>query len=311
MDEIIRLFPETIQKSFIRKLNDNWHHLQEIRIRLDKPIELIFDEQTEWIKNMCPTRKDTMYILNQLSEFSLYRMEDELRQGFITIEGGHRVGIAGKVNTIGGEVKAIQHITFMNIRVAKEKIGVAHPFMPFIYNGGKYDNTLLVGAPQTGKTTIIRDMARLIASDQGNTSGKKVGIVDERSEISGSIKGVPQHTLGLRTDVMDACPKAEGMMMMIRSMSPEVLIIDEIGSKKDVTALMEAINAGVTVICSIHAQTLEELRKRPSIQPLFANNVFKRFILLERGLKPGKVKAIYNENEENIYGNRHRGVLTK
>lgn len=309
MNEITRLFPETIQKRFIKQLHNHWHHLQEIRIRLDKPIELIFDQHTEWIKNILPTKKDTMYILNQLSEFSLYRMEDELREGYITIEGGHRVGLAGKVNTLRGEVKAIQHITFMNIRIAKEKMGVALPFMPFIYNGYQYENTLLVGAPQTGKTTIIRDMARLISSNSGHASGKKVGIVDERSEISGSIKGIPQHTLGLRTDVMDACPKAEGMMMMIRSMSPEVLIVDEIGSEKDVAALMEAIHAGVTVICSIHAQTLEELKKRPSIQPLFTNSVFKRIILLERGNEPGKVGAIYNEYGENIY--RKYEVLEK
>lgn len=301
MDEIIRLFPEIIRQRLIRQLNNNWYSLQEIRIRLDKPIELIFDGHTEWIKSIRPTTKDAMYMVNQLSEFSLYRMEDELREGYITIEGGHRVGLAGKVNTLGGEVKAIQHITFMNIRVAKEKIGAAQPFLPFIFNGYEYENTLIVGAPQTGKTTIIRDMARLIASDHGNILGQKVGIVDERSEISGSIKGVPQHNLGTRTDVMDACPKAEGMMMMIRSMSPEVLIIDEIGSEKDVIALMEAIHAGVTVICSIHAHTLEELRKRPSLQPLFINEVFKRIILLERGSKPGKVKGIYNQFEEKIF----------
>src|SRR5699024_4253643 len=125
MEEIIRLFPEIIQRNLIKKLNNNWMELQEIRIRLDKPIELIFDEHTEWVKGICPTRKDAIYIMNQLSEFSLYRMEDELREGYITIEGGHRVGLAGKVNTFGGEVKAIQHITFMNIRVAKEKIDVA------------------------------------------------------------------------------------------------------------------------------------------------------------------------------------------
>lgn len=301
MKEIIRLFPEMIQNRLIKQLHEHWHHIQEIRIRLDKPIELIFDRHTEWMTDIRPSRKDTIYIMNQLSEFSLYRMEDELREGYITIEGGHRVGLAGKVNTLGGEVKAIQHITFMNIRVAKEKIGVALPFMPFIYNGYQYDNTLLVGAPQTGKTTIIRDMARMISDHRGNTSGKKVGIVDERSEISGSIKGIPQHTLGLRADVMDACPKAEGMMMMIRSMSPEVLIVDEIGNEKDVAALMEAINAGVTIICSIHAQTLDDLKKRPSIRPLFMNSVFKRIILLERGNEPGKVGAIYNEFNENIY----------
>lgn len=300
MEEIIRLFPDNLKKPIVHQLNNRWHILQEIRIRLDKPVELIFDQHSEWIESTQATRKDTIFLLNQLSEFSLYRMEDELREGYITVEGGHRVGLAGKVNTIKGEVKAIQHITFLNIRIAKEKIDAARTFMPFIYNG-EYLNTLLVGAPQTGKTTIIRDMARLIASNQGPISGKKVGIVDERSEIGGSIKGVPQHSLGVRTDVMDACPKAEGMMMMIRSMSPEILIVDEIGSEKDVLALMEAIHAGVTVICSIHAKTLDELKGRPSLKPLFANQVFKRIILLERGNIPGKINAIYNQQGKNLY----------
>src|SRR5699024_7775966 len=113
MDEIIRLFPEHIQGILQKYLFDEWNRLQEIRIRMDKPIELIFDDHTNWIKEMTPTKRDTIYILNQLSEFSLYRMEDELRDGYITIEGGHRVGLAGKVNTLGGEVKAVQHITFM------------------------------------------------------------------------------------------------------------------------------------------------------------------------------------------------------
>lgn len=299
MKEIIRLFPEHLQKSIIDQLTGRWYILQEIRIRLDKPVELIFDEHSEWIEDFRPTQGDTVYLMNQLSEFSLYRMEEELREGYITIEGGHRVGLAGKVNTLGGEVKAIQHITFLNIRIAKEKIDAAKPFMPFIYKRG-YVNTLLVGAPQSGKTTIIRDMARLIANNR-EREGKKVGIVDERSEIAGSIKGVPQHTLGVRTDVMDACPKAEGMMMMIRSMSPEVLIVDEIGSEKDVTSLMEAIHAGVTIICSIHANSLDELKNRPSLAPLFHNEVFKRIILLERGRKPGKINAIYNQDGDNLY----------
>ncbi|WP_404453372.1 stage III sporulation protein AA [Oceanobacillus kapialis] len=299
MEEIIRLFPKGIQVQIEKHIAGRWNELQEIRCRLNKQVEVIYNAKNEWVTDVTLTKQAFTYMVNQLSEFSLYRMEDELREGYITIEGGHRIGIAGKVNTLQGAVKAIQHITFLNIRVAKEKIGCADNIMPSIYHRG-YVNTLFVGSPQSGKTTLLRDTARQIASGWNGVAAKKVGIVDERSEIAGSIKGVPQHNIGIRADVMDACPKAEGMMMMIRSMSPEVLIVDEIGSQKDVQALLEAINAGVIIISSIHGRSLEELKKRPSLHKLFEQQVFQRVILLERKRVPGLIKNIYNEYGENI-----------
>ncbi|MUK87158.1 stage III sporulation protein AA [Ornithinibacillus sp. L9] len=308
MQEILRLFPNEIQYGIQTKLENRWDKLQEIRLRLNQPIEFIFDDGVEWLHTFKPSRKDGMYMVNQLSEFSLYRLEDELREGYITIEGGHRVGLSGKVNTLGGSVKAIQHISFLNIRIAKQKIGVAKSIIPYLYER-KYLSTLFVGAPQSGKTTLIRDITRIIASGWKNVSPRKVGVIDERSEIAASIKGIPQHDVGIRTDVMDACPKAEGMMMMVRSMSPEILVVDEIGSEKDVEALLEAINAGVVVICTIHGQSLDELKKRPSIQPLLQHRVFKRIILLDNNRNPGMVHKVYNEKEENIL--LKTGVLTR
>ncbi|WP_026906660.1 stage III sporulation protein AA [Paucisalibacillus globulus] len=300
MYEILRLFPDEIKTAIKLKVGKRWDKLQEIRVRLNQPIELIFDSGMEWITQARPNKKDNTFIVNQLSEFSLYRMEDELREGYITIEGGHRVGLAGKVNTVNGSVKAIQYITFLNIRIAKEKIGVATKVIPYLYEN-RFLNTLFVGSPQSGKTTLIRDVIRIISSGWNQVPPKKVGVVDERSEIAACLKGIPQHNLGNRTDVLDACPKAEGMMMMIRSMSPEILVVDEIGSEKDVQALLNAINAGVTVICTVHGQTLEELMKRPSILPLLEKKVFGRIVLLKGQSSPGAIKSIYNENEKNIY----------
>ncbi|WP_205317599.1 stage III sporulation protein AA [Oceanobacillus zhaokaii] len=299
MEEILRLFPPDIRQAVKEKVGNRWNILQEIRIRIDKPMELSFDMKTEWIGNNRPNQQDGLFIVNQLSAFSLYRMEDELREGYITIEGGHRVGIAGKVNTLKGSVKAIQHITFFNIRIAKEKIGAAIALLPYIYEQN-YLNTLIIGPPQTGKTTLIRDITRVIASGWKKAEAKKVGVIDERSEIAASIRGVPQHDIGLRADVLDACPKAEGLMMMIRSMSPDVLIVDEIGGKEDIAALIEAINAGVTIICSIHGQDLDELKKRPSLQILFEQKVFQRMVILEKQNKPAQIQRIYDQNEINI-----------
>lgn len=300
MDEILRLFPEAIRMAIKRKVRDRWRLLQEIRFRVERPIELIFDHRTEWVDIIKPDRDDGIFILNQLSQHSLYRMEDELREGYITIEGGHRVGLAGKVNTQNGSVKAIKHIAFLNIRIAKQIIGAGTKVLPHMYKDGGYLNTLFIGPPQTGKTTLIRDLVRLIANGWENVAAKKVAVIDERSEIGGSIKGIPQHDLGKRADVMDACPKAEGMMMMIRSMSPEVLVVDEIGGEKDVQALMEAINAGVSVICSIHGQSLEELEKRPSLQSVFSQHVFQRMILLDKHGAPGKIRTIYSPYDATI-----------
>ncbi|WP_053219244.1 stage III sporulation protein AA [Virgibacillus senegalensis] len=299
MEEILRLFSEPFRTRLAGIIGHRWTSLQEIRVRISRPIELIFDSGNEWTKGLSPLKEDGMYILNQISQFSLYRLEDELREGFITIEGGHRIGLSGKVNTVNGSVKAIKDISSFNIRIAKEKQGTAEAIIPFLFEGD-YLNTLIIGPPQTGKTTMLRDIVRLVSSGWGQVTGRKTAVIDERSEIGGSVNGIPQHNLGPRTDIMDACPKAEGMMMMIRSMSPEILLVDEIGSTQDVQALMEAMHAGVKVICSIHGEHLHELKKRPSLLPLFESRAFQRYLVLERKSAPGALKCMLNESGERV-----------
>ncbi len=247
---------------------------EEIRIRINRPIEITSKGEPYFIPYIV-TEEDAEQIINKLANFSFYTLEEELKKGYITIPGGHRVGLAGKVILENGLVKAIRNLASFNFRIAREKIGVANPYIPVLYRN-RWRHTMIIGAPQSGKTTLLRDIARIIST--GDTKRKipplKVGIVDERSEIAGCVHGIPQLEFGPRVDILDACPKAEGMMMLIRSMSPDVLIVDEIGSKKDSEAIMEAANAGITLIMTTHGNSYEEIKKRPNLTEILRSRGF-------------------------------------
>ncbi|HHY73082.1 MAG TPA: stage III sporulation protein AA [Bacillus bacterium] len=300
--EIFDVLPKTIVERICQYSQSVQEKIEEIRIRIDRPLELVIDGEPFYPNGYIVTKHDGLNLLNKLSDYSIYTLEEELKRGFITIRGGHRVGLAGKVITEKGQVKAIKEVTSFNIRVAKEKIGICNYFIPYLYND-RWLNTIIFGSPQTGKTTLLRDIARAISSGnyERNIPSFKVGIVDERSEIAGCVKGVPQHHFGPRLDVLDACPKAEGMMMLIRSMSPDVLVVDEIGREEDTEAILEAVNAGVRLIVTVHGFDIEDLYRRPSLKSLMELQVFERFVGLTRAFGPGTVTSILDKNGEVIF----------
>jgi stage III sporulation protein AA len=220
-------------------------------------------------------------------------LEEELKRGYITIEGGHRIGLGGKAILENGKVKGLRHLASFNIRIAREKIGSAEPLIPFLFDGN-WKHTMIIGPPQSGKTTLLRDLARIVSAGcpEKGIQAMKAGIVDERSEIAGCVQGVPQLSFGPRIDVLDACPKAEGMMMMIRSLSPDVLIVDEIGREEDKQAILEAVNAGIALMMTTHGKSLEDIQKRPMLKEIVEQNVFERFLELSAEKNPGTICAI-------------------
>lgn len=298
MDEINGILPMDVIEMI--QLEGSISGMEEIRIRVERPIELITRGKPIFVP-MIINQSHLAFIIGKLTQFSIYMMEEELRRGYITIKGGHRVGLAGKVVTEGGRVKVIRDISSVNIRIAKEKKGIADNLITYLHQKN-WKNTLIIGPPQTGKTTLLREIARLISSGivNRNVPSYKVGIVDERSEIAGCANGIPQFTFGPRIDVLDACPKAEGMMMLIRSMSPDVLVVDEIGRKEDINAINEAINAGVQVIVTVHGYHLEDLKLRENTKQLLELNVFDRFLILSREKGPGTVTQILNKSGKDI-----------
>jgi stage III sporulation protein AA len=270
--------------------------LEEIRIRINRPMEITLKGAPRFLSYIIQP-EDAFHLLNKISHFSIYTLEEELKRGYITVSGGHRIGLAGKVILEEGKVKAIRDISSFNIRIAREKVGIAGPIIPYIFQGG-WMHTMVIGPPQTGKTTLLRDIARMISTGvpKRGIQACKVGIVDERSEIAGCVNGIPQLTFGNRLDVLDGCPKAEGMMMMIRSMSPDVLIVDEIGRKEDAEAIQEAVHAGIKLIMTTHGTSIEEIRNRPSLKNILTERIFQRFVVLSRKDGPGTVTQILDAN---------------
>ncbi|MED4070514.1 stage III sporulation protein AA [Priestia endophytica] len=290
MESVLSVLPQHVVELLRRYIDED---VQEIRLRINRPIELIRKDEPIFY-SVLPVKEDFAYMLSQLSQSSMYMLEEELQKGYITIKGGHRVGLAGRVITENGKVKAIRDITSLNIRIAREKIGIGESLIDSLYDR-KWLNTVIIGAPQSGKTTMLRDLARLVSTgvERKRIPSQKVGIVDERSEIAGCLDGVPQHTFGPRVDVLDACPKAEGMMMLIRSMSPNVLIVDEVGRVEDTEAILEAVHAGVSLILTAHGSSVKDMATRPSLKALIDACIIDRFVLLSNRNGPGTVEGIF------------------
>ncbi len=281
--------------------------IEEIRLRLGRPLvlrlanrEVTLDENgmvCERLEKGIVVGRDLIERSVQvLSQGSLYAWEEEIRNGYITITGGHRIGLVGRGVLEKGEIKTLKEISGVNYRIGRQVLGCADSIMPYLVGkNGMFCHTLVVSPPQCGKTTLLRDIVRQISNGVGSLrfNGVNVGLVDERSEVAGVYRGVPQFEIGMRTDVLDACPKAQGMIMMIRSMSPAVIATDEIGKKEDVEALHQALQAGVSVLSTVHGGSLAEVKERPVIGELLSFKFFERLVLLSRGKGPGTVEAIY------------------
>lgn len=319
MHSLLQLFSVPLRQILSTLSSEIQRQVQEIRVRERRPLEVGWGVHYSFVSaagGLCdnpvqayvPSREDCSILLENLTQHSLYSFEEELRRGYITIDGGHRVGLAGRTVLEQGKVKLLKDVASFNIRIAREHQGTGNKVLPYLMDdlSRSVHHTLVVSPPQQGKTTLIRDLARLISSGPAVPGadrlerGYKVGIVDERSEVAACVRGIPRFNLGPRTDVLDACPKAEGMMMMIRSMSPEVLIVDEVGRPEDAAAIREALHAGIRVIATAHGSDMDDLRKRPVLQDLIEENVFSRIVVLHGRLGAGTLEGVYNARGERL-----------
>lgn len=305
---ILQLFPKE-KRDLFKGVASRVGQVNEIRLRAGKPV-LIIEGAKEWFLNnegaytvnveeaLCLEKEALEKIVQHICHYSLYAFEEELRQGYITVAGGHRIGMVGQVVLDGvGKIKTMKYICGLNIRISHQIKGVADPILPRLYKDGLPKSVLIVSAPGCGKTTLLRDLVRNLSNGCSYGKGVSVGVVDERSEIGGSYLGQPQNDVGIRTDILDACPKVLGMMMLLRSMSPKVIAIDELGSEADMEAVRVAAVSGSKVVATMHGDSLEDVLCREKMKEGMAEGLFETVLLL--GKEKGRciIRKIYERTE--------------
>lgn len=309
MNKITNALSQYLPSNVLESVNhfdtERINELREIRLRLGRACsvtvgnrnEVLIDYQTGAVISLTDSQMSKCF--HKICENSIYKHENEIKNGYITLPNGYRVGFCGSRNDNG----MIYDISSMNIRISHRIENAADELFEQLYDKGKVASCLIVSEPCGGKTTMLTSLSAKLCE-----RNLRVSVVDERGEIAACHHGVPQNDVGKLCDVLDNYPKGEGMQIALRTLSPQVLICDEVGSTEDVAAMVQAMNAGVPVIATAHAGAVSDLLERPQLKYLLDSGSVSKIAILKGAANPGKLKCILSVGElyEN-YGNRFAG----
>lgn len=287
---------DSLDKYFSMSNSNDYLNLEEIRLRCGRQIILKMNNN-EKILDYIVTVEDILETITKICENSIYSYQNQICNGFITIRGGHRIGLSGNVIIENNKIININYISSLNFRIARQIKGCSNKILRYILdieNKNIY-NTIIVSPPGTGKTTILRDIVRKISNgiDTVGFNGINIGMIDERGELAAMYKGIAQNDVGIRTDVLSNVPKGMGMKMLIRSMAPKVIVADEIGSYEDVEAINQAVCSGIKGIFTAHGACIEDLMLNPALKELLKTHIFERIVFLSAKLEKGDIDKVY------------------
>lgn len=280
MEDVWELLPEALRRQVEALPAGDKERIEEIRLRPGQPFSIVFPEGERLFPDEKVRPEALAWVLERASQHSIHTVLDQVRNGFVTVQGGHRLGLCGTGVVERGELTNLRTVSSLALRQAREVKGLAKSVAPQLFQEGRLANTLILAAPGKGKTTLLRDLVRVISAGEG-CPALRVGLADERGEVAAMWEGVPMLDVGPRTDVIDRCPKSIGMITLLRGMSPQVLAVDEITREEDTQALLQAVGCGVSLLATAHGARPEDLGRRAVYRALAAEGAFEKIVLID------------------------------
>ncbi len=299
-NRILQFFPQALRSGWESSAVD-FEKIQEIRLRVNQPVRVMSDREERLA--IVYGEREMDEIFRYLCHDSVYAYEEERKQGYLMVEGGHRIGITGELTAAENGRFIAKYIRYMNIRLAHEHKKIADRIIRYLYSRERTPlNTLIISPPGVGKTTLLRDTVRLLSNGADGYAGCNVGVVDERGEIAGAYRGSAMLDCGERTDVITGGDKQQGISILVRTFAPRVIAIDEIGKCTDAEAILHAGVSGCSIVSTVHGRSLEDIRHKSDMERILKLKLIDRFVVLSADENMDRYFEIYDKEGNMVCG---------